>query len=84
MQGTRKKLKDDVQPAGLEIANNANNIKDIILSMINVGFLPNSTGIVSLPINLSLWISRISDIAERIKTTPKVKIKATIKAAWKL
>ena len=64
MQVIRKKLKEEVQPAGFEIINNTNNINDIILSMVIVGVLPNNTGIVSLPINLSLWISRISDIAE--------------------
>jgi hypothetical protein len=81
MQVIRKKLREEVQPAGFEIINNTNNINDIILSRVNVGVLPNNTGIVSLPINLSLWISRISDIAERINTTPKVKTKAMIKAA---
>ena len=81
MQVIRKKLKEEVQPAGFDIINNANNINDIILSRVIVGSFPNNTGIVSLPINLSLWISRISDIAERINTTPKVKIKAMIKAA---
>ena len=45
--------------------------------------LPKNTGIVSCPINLSLCISKISDIAERIKTIPNVKQKATIKLALK-
>ena len=39
--------------------------------------LPNKTGIVSLPISLSFWISMISDKADRIKTEAKVKRNAT-------
>ena len=60
-----------------------NNINEIILRMVIVRVLPKKTGIVSCPINLSLCISKISDIAERIKTIPKVKQKATIKPALK-
>ena len=81
MQASRKKLKDEVQPAGLEKRRSTNNINEIILRMVKVQVLPKNTGIVSCPINLSLWISKISDIAERIKTIPKVKPKATIKPA---
>ncbi len=51
--------------------------------MVNVSIFPKKTGMVSCPINLSLCISKISDIAERIKTIPNVKQKATIKPALK-
>ena len=81
MQVSRKKLKDGVQPAGQEKRRRVNNINEIILRTIIVRVLPKNTGIVSCPINLSLCISKMSDIAERINTIPKVKLKATIKPA---
>ena len=83
MQMVKRKLKDDVHAKGLETNKTANNINDIILRIVIVRFLPKNTGIVSCPINLSLCISKISDMAERMKTMPKEKINATIKPVLK-
>jgi hypothetical protein len=51
MQVSRKKLKDEVQPAGQEKRRRANNINEIILRTVKVLVLPKNTGIVSCPIN---------------------------------
>ena len=73
----RKKLMAELHPAPKEINNIQNNINKITFNRVCVFSLPITTGMVSRPRSLSLCISIISDMDDRMKTRTNVKIKAT-------
>ena len=54
MHKTRKILKDELHPAGVDINKITNNIETIIFNRTCVFSLPMTTGIVSRPRSLSL------------------------------